>query len=257
MRVVVLLLVLANLGFFAWSRWLAPAPAALGPTTGIEGLPRIEVLSPGATPPPRPPPPTAVEEPAAPPAAAADPGVADASGAPGASAACLTIGPFDTAAGADALVRRLAGSVYQVRRRSIDTEIPDGYIVMIRGFPSTTAQERAQRRLSRGGLTDAYPLPRLADGFAVSVGLFSEPDGAERRAAEARRLGFEPEIAARSRPGAIHWVNLSPAGAGPAAAGTTGSADPGWELAARQRIDTLARTDAARLLADKQVIACP
>lgn len=260
MRVVVLLLVLANLGYFVWSRWLTPAPASAAPTTGIEGLPRIEVLPPGAArPPPTPP---AEEAPAAAPAVEAEPSVANeavTAGQPaGAGAAtCLTIGPFDSAAAADALVRRLAGSVYRVRRRSVDTELPDGYIVMIRGFPTKTAQERAQRRLSRGGLKDAYPLPRLADGFAVSVGLFSEQEGAERRAAEAKRLGFEPEVAARSRPAAAHWVDLAPAGGQPAAVDAAGPADPGWELAARQRIDTLARADASRLLADKQVVVCP
>jgi hypothetical protein len=298
-RVVVLLLVLVNLGYFAWAQWIAPTPTGAGSArSGINALPRIELASRGASTPAVAPEVPAQTEPErvdavpdaqvgegaageaapSPVADSASAGAAAAASAAAAAAAvaavaapvasssaaaggsCITIGPFDAVADADTVKRRLDGSVYDVRRRAVATDLPDGYIVMIRGLPTRAAQQRAQRRLRQGGLTDAYPLPALPDGFAVSIGLFSEKEGAERRAAEARTLGFEPEVNARRIPGSAWWVDVRP-GTGSAVQSATspgpGSASPDWELAARQRVAALSDGNAARLLEDKQVVACP
>jgi hypothetical protein len=62
-------------------------------------------------------------------------------------------------------------------------------------------------RLSRAGITDASV---MADTEArrISVGLFSERERADRRAAELRRLGLVPDVTERLRIGTSWWIDL-------------------------------------------------
>jgi hypothetical protein len=64
-------------------------------------------------------------------------------------------------------------------------------------------------RLKRAGLPDAFALPRLDSGYAVSVGQFSQVTTAERRARVVANLGFEAEVVGRQRPGAVFWLDLT------------------------------------------------
>ncbi len=279
MRVLVLSLLLANALYLAWSQWLAPPIVPQRAAADSERtLPRIQLLSelPQTAPPPAPAsdgPATAGAngEEAAPivagataaaPASAATgvqiEGVAApspvGSGVAGTSAArCLTIGPFDTEARYETAARRIADSRYAASQRRVAAEVPDGYIVLIRGIANRAAQQRVQRRLRQGGIADAYPLPALPDGLAVSVGLFSERAGADRRAADVRKQGFTPEVNARRRPGEAFWLDLRPTAAAAASAASALEA----EIALRQRFAALSESDDALGLRERPLQPCP
>ncbi len=277
-RLLVLSLLLANALYFAWSQWLAPPVVSdrVESDTGA-ALPRIQLLS--ELPQPTPPPAPATDAPSTP-DASVDAALSAASGAAAPAAAatfaplggtaaapspagtgvagttasrCLTIGPFDSESRYDTAARRIADSRYAASQRRVAAEVPDGYMVMIRGIANRAAQQRVQRRLRQAGIADAYPLPALPDGLAVSAGLFSERDRADRRAAEIRKQGFRPEVNARRRPGEVYWLDLRPTAVVAATAASALEA----EIALRQRFAALSESDDALGFRERPLQPCP
>lgn len=272
MRIAFYGLLLANLGLFAASQWLAPAPpaAAAGPVAGAgDGAPRRILLASERPPAAASAAQSAVGAPAADGLAtegasgelaavaadgaatdAAAPGAADAAqdggaaataaaapvagvvpavatlgsgGAPAAAQRCLSLGPFRELDVAAAATQMLKTDGYQPRQRPANGQVPDDYLVVVGNLRNEADQQRVVRRLNRGGLDDAFPLPKLDDGWAVSVGVFSQPQRAERRRLAVGRMGLEAKVLERTRPGTVYWldIDLKPAAPGapdPAAA---------------------------------------
>jgi hypothetical protein len=153
---------------------------------------------------------------------------------------CVSLGPFrelDIAAAATAMLKK---DGYEPRQRPANGAVPDDYLVVVGGLRSETEQQRIVRRLNRGGLDDAFPLPKLDDGYAVSVGVFSEAKRAERRRLAVGRMGVESKVLERTRPGTVYWLDVDMKPAAP------GAPDPAaaW----------LKPGDPAQTL---QVVACP
>jgi hypothetical protein len=222
---------------FGWSQWLAqgepaPPPAGSPPraTSGPAGAgagaaaPARILLAAEA------PPPTAD---AAPPAVVSMPGAEDpatlggaavplagavavvastADVQPAAAAAaatrCASMGPFTDRELTAEATTMLQQDGYQPRSRPANGAVPDGYMVVIRGLRSEAEQARVVGRLNRGGLDDAFAIPKLDDGYAVSVGLFSQQRRAERRSQVVANMGFRPEIVERTRPGTVYWLDF-------------------------------------------------
>lgn len=244
MRVLFLLLLLANLAFFAWAQWIAPSSAALpAASTAIE-VPRILLAGESSAN-------FAVDEaPAAPPAAngaatGEPPGAGSVAGAalpPGSEPGrCVSIGPLGDLDTAARVTRMLAELGYVPRQRPADGLVVSGYVVMVGGLAGPEEQARVQRRLERGGLTDAAALPAraasatdpaaAATDYAVSAGLFSERRRAERRAELVRSIGLTPTIEERRGQGTVYWLDLelrSPAE--PAALEAVGLADGSLQI---------------------------
>ena len=227
MRAAFLALLVINLGYLAWSQWLA-APVGSATSPPRADVPQLLLSSePGAV--------AAAANAAAAleaqrAAGAATAVVANAevanaevaasmvaaSTVAASAVACLSVGPYDSADAAEAVARRIAAQrSVEVQQRSDRGQVADGFMVVIRGLRSTADQERVQKRLRRGGLQDAFAVPRLPDGLAVSAGLFSERVRAERRSAVVRNMGLEPDIVQRQRPGAVYWLDVTAAGTGP------------------------------------------
>lgn len=243
MRALFLLLLLANLAFFAWAQWIAPSSAALpAASTAIE-VPRILLAGESSAN-------IAVDEapaalPAANGAATGEPpvaaSVAGAAVPPGSEAGrCVSIGPLGDLDAAARVTRVLADLGYVPRQRPADGLVVSGYVVMVGGLAGPEEQARVQRRLERGGLTDAAALPAraasatdpaAATDYAVSAGLFSERRRAERRAELVRSIGLTPTIEERRGQGTVYWLDLelrSPAE--PAALETMGLADGSLQI---------------------------
>ena len=237
MRILFLGLLLANLGLFAWSQWLAPGSSASGAAmtevaasaASRAGAPSTILL--------------ASERPAAPPTAlpsasartAAGPEAsgaipaADLAAAPAGATAtptsaagaevsarrCVSMGPFTELESIAQATAMLKQDGYDPRQRPATGPVPDGYMVTIGQLKGAAEQERVVRRLNRGGLDDAFATPRLDDGYAVSAGLFTEQARAERRVLAVERMGLKATIVARTRPGTVYWIDFdlkTPAG---------------------------------------------
>lgn len=234
MRLAVLGLLLANLVLFAWSQWLSPAaaPAPAVPITAAAGdaPSRILLASEAPTRPPvaataAPSEGAALAEPAdgTPSAAAGLAPVAIDANAAVEARRCVSMGPFselELTAQATAMLKQ---DGYEPRQRPANGPVPDGFMVMIGPLKGEADQARVVGRLNRGGLDDAFALPKLEDGYAVSVGLFSQRARAERRALAVERMGLKASIVERTRPGTVYWIDFD---LKTAPAGSAGALDP-------------------------------
>lgn len=234
MRALILALLLANLGYLAWSQWLAPdrsaaaTAAAAGPRNAVPGIRLVgEPATPAGTA-------AAGPQPAEPPAGPAGPAPAGAAneaqlapaegvGSSASAAPATTTGATDSAAPPDRcvslgafaslddvaqLTQLLKAAGREPRQRPADGMVPDGFMVVVEGLPTVAEQERVQRRLRRGGLEDAIALPRLDDTYSVSVGTFAEKRRAERRAAVVTKMGMKAGIEVRQRAGTVYWIDV-------------------------------------------------
>ena len=199
---VVLALVLANLGYFAWRLWIAPPAAGSVPWRA----------------------PGAVSVPAALPAGM---GAIDLAGEvrddlpatiPAAMPAaplpvCLQVGPF-----AEPIAT--AAALIEIRSRGfaptviIPPEVvPRRWVVRIDGLPTEADQQRVLARLTAAGFSDFAALPRETRTYAVSLGVFAEPSRAARRSAQMQAAGIAARIVPLYAPIAERWlqVTLDPA----------------------------------------------
>lgn len=224
MRLLFLSLLFANLALFAWTRWLAPGANAATSSPALE-VPRILLVGEPA--------PAGAAAAAEGGAAGADPaGSADANGDamagatanaagegaagspadPGAAAAeatrCVSVGPVTDLEAAARVNGVLVELGYQPRQRPADGQVPDGWLVLVGGLTDATEQANVERRLKRGGLTDAASLPAEAAPFSVSAGLFSERRRAERRAEVVSKIGLTPSIEPRLKAGTVYWIDI-------------------------------------------------
>jgi hypothetical protein len=179
MRVVFAVLLLANLAFFSWASWIAP-DGERQPASALPAVPRLLLARELAAPP----------------------------------LACVSIGPFGTADQAQQAAAAFTADRQAPQMRAVQRDVNEGYWVYIGGLRTEAAQRSALRKLRAGRLVDATEMPADKYGLRVSVGLFSDRDGAERRAREVRHLGFSPDIGERSHPETVYWVDAQwPGGA--------------------------------------------
>ena len=200
MRTSIVILILANLAFAAWALLIdqpVDAPAA----RDISHLQRLVLAS----------------EPV--PAASAK-GGSSGSGAIGAAANahCVTVGPFSDLAIAAAAASLLQDRGFTPIQR--DEPGPDliAYWVYLDNVPTDAAAARLLQKLHDNGLADArvMPIATPTETRRISVGLFNEQDGAERRVRQVKNLGLVPAIAEQHQSQATYWVdiNLSSPGQG-------------------------------------------
>lgn len=176
MRVMFLLLVLANLMFFGWANWVdrpAIRPRATTPVPALQLAPRTDVPVASAAPP-----------------------------------RCRSLGPW-----LDEVAASVANAVL-VRRgltpapRRVETREPDGYWVYI-AAAGAEQQRNALRQLARAGVRDAAVVGDAAVDGRVSAGVFTEQPGAEERAAAVRRAGLTPVVEERQRTRSVWWLDVA------------------------------------------------
>jgi hypothetical protein len=199
---VVLALVLANVGYFAWRTWIAPPAAGSVPwrTPGAVSVPAVLPAGMGTIDlagEVRDDLPTVIpaEMPAAP------------------LPVCLQLGPFaEPIATVEALI--------EIRSRGFAPTViyppevvPRRWVVRIEGLPTEADQERVMARLKAAGFSDFAALPRETRTYAVSLGVFSEPSRAARRSAQMQAAGIAARIVPLYAPVAERWlqVTLDPA----------------------------------------------
>jgi hypothetical protein len=193
-------LLLVNLAFLAWAN-LVDVPTAPPVPTVDAHLPRL-VLA-GET-----------SRATAPPAAAAGKTAIvstdsnDAQPVPVTPPAhCVTVGPFGDNARAVRAVQLLHDRGFTPRQRG-EGEARQGFWVYVGGLSTEAQQNDVIQRLQRSGIQDAQVMPGSEQGRRVSVGLFSERDGADRRARAVKALGLSAEIAERKQTAAAYWVDV-------------------------------------------------
>lgn len=208
MRALFLLLLLANAGFFAWSRYLSPPETAADPAPLARQIEpqKLKIVAPSALPPPAPPKPAAAP-PAPPPAAAAPPMTV--------SLKCIEWGSFtltDARQAEQALEPLGLGSRLAQRR----TEETAGWWVFI---PSQKTRQGALRKAAElKGLGIGEYFIMQEEGplrWSLSLGVFRTEEAAQARLAALRQQGVRTaQVGQRETVVPKVWLQVS--GADPA-----------------------------------------
>jgi hypothetical protein len=168
-RIVVFVLVAANLLYFGWSHWAAPEKPVLT---------AVAAAAPGQ------------KKPAAPPA----------------PPPCATLGPFHDELLAERAEQQLTKAGWRSLRRSSSEDINDGWWVYVANADAT-AQARTLKAIRGAGLRDAFAMADDPE-FRVSVGLFSEEPRAEDRAARIQKLRLDAVVKERRKQQLTVWFDL-------------------------------------------------
>ena len=189
MRVLFLLLLLANVLFLAWTRWVVPlAPATVGvPASGGRELQPIRLRA---------------EAPNATAFAAAD------SSSAGLRADCVSVGPFIDPAHADAANAQLERLGFTSRQRVSQDEVRVGYWVRVPNLATPADATNALAALRAAGFGDAYVLAEGEPDNTVSVGVFSDPRRAAEVSAMVQQAGFTAETSDRLRLLEVLWLDI-------------------------------------------------
>ena len=175
MRAALLVLLLINLAYFAWSHWLAPKDPAL-PVSAAVSAPPLQLANESL------------------------PALADGS--------CVTVGPFATRELAARARQTLTDAGYSSVPREEETRELDGYWVYLEAPPTPTAERRLMERLSRGGITDAQIVGDLSSR-RISLGVFSDETRAFAQSERVAKLQLLPQIEAREKASSAIWLDLT------------------------------------------------
>jgi hypothetical protein len=193
MRHVFWALVLANLAYFAWARWVdVPRPPPVNET--VSRLPRLKLAS---------------EEPPPPPQGSAVPERTSLGGT-----ACLAVGPFRDADNSARAATLLHERGFEPHPRTEAGEPSTEYDVYVGGLKGTVEVTRTLHELQRAGFKDAAVVADEASSDRrIALGAFSERTPADERSRAARQSGFKAEVAERKSSGTRYWLDLTaPAG---------------------------------------------
>jgi hypothetical protein len=177
-RVALLLLLSANLAFFAWSHWLAPGEARLPVSPKVEA-PRLQLS------------------------------VETSTGAATGNGRCVTVGPFASNELAARARQTLSDSGYASLPREVETRVFEGYWVYLEAPPTESGERRLLERLRKGGIGDAAAVGELGPGRRISLGVFSDETRAATQSERVAKLGLLPQIEAREKPGTAIWLDLT------------------------------------------------
>lgn len=216
-RILFLLLLLANLGILAWYRlYVVPGNAGLTPSPSPGGQP-LKLMSELSAAERKE---LATVTPLNPPAASTAPAVAAAThaAAPAATGAaalaapinglvCVSYGPFPSADAAGQGTTRLKGAGLTVSPRTVAGKAKLGYWVYLPPFATRKEADAATAMLKKRGVADIYVVADEANRNAVSLGVFSQKDGAVQREKEIRKLGLRPQMAERFRDEPHYWLD--------------------------------------------------
>ena len=184
MRALFLLLVLANIAFFAWSRYFAPTDASTDPAPLARQIEpnKLRVLRPGELP-------AGAPKPAPAAVSTAAPAVAQNLAALAELASCMEWGSFTLtdAPKAEKALEPLSLGPRVAQRR---TEELAGWWVFIPPQPNRQTAVKKAAELKSLGVDEYFVVSE--DGpyrFAVSLGVFRNEDAAQARLAALRALG--------------------------------------------------------------------
>ncbi len=190
-RAIVLLLVVMNLGAFAW--WTLHADAHPAPVaTTQQNVPALVLLS---------------ESDIARQAASSEELVA-APDPTSATPRCETIGPFATPVEVHRAMNALAPLVGRIQYRQASGTVMHGYRVYVPALASRDAALEAARQLAAKGMSDYYVVTSGAQENTISLGLFNDLVNADKRRDSVRALGFDARLEPRLDDAQQYWIDV-------------------------------------------------
>lgn len=122
---------------------------------------------------------------------------------------CYTAGPFVTAREAADVADKLKPLGIEVRQRVSESNELSAYWVYLPPFQSRERAQEATRELARRGVKDYFVVSAAGKENAVSLGVFSTREAAERRRNEIAKLGYAPALDERYHTRFEYWLDYS------------------------------------------------
>ena len=196
MKNILMLLVLANVLYYMWGRFVEETEESgvvvvqesdLGPALSVSKSTVAE--------------------------AAASVGAVLGSGKPSDLAAvvgrsCVSLGPFKSNAEANGALAEYESEGMRASVRTTQGQVFVGHWVQIRNIPDREAGNAILEQLRMGGLGDAYLVPTDEEGLKISLGLFGEMSRAERVELQAKSLDLAADITPRMRDTTVFFVDV-------------------------------------------------
>jgi len=196
MRNLLMLLVVANILYYMWGRFVdEPDQTGIVVVDESELGPPLDVSS------------LNVAE------AATSVGAVLGSGKPSELAAvvgrsCVTIGPFKNNAEADGALADYASEGMRANVRTTQGQVFVGHWVQIRNIADRATGDVMLEKLRSGGLGDAYIVATDDEGLKISLGLFGEMSRAEKVELQAKSLQLPADITPRTRDATVFFVDI-------------------------------------------------
>jgi hypothetical protein len=121
---------------------------------------------------------------------------------------CISIGPFSDVPGADAAMAVLAEAGFAPTRSIREVEVWDGYWVYIAQIDGVTAARAIQADLAENGLDDTQVISGTERGTLLSLGVFSEITRAGAQAERVNRIGYEATISDNLATRETQWLDV-------------------------------------------------
>jgi hypothetical protein len=192
-RVLFLLLLLANLLFLAWTRWVVPPPAGASRATPQAATPLRPIR---------------LQHEARDVGSVAGGSGDRTDGGNLAAASCVSVGPFLEQAQADAASSSLQRLGFTARMRAATDEVRVGHWVRVPNLATPADATNTLASLQAAGLGDAYVITDEGPGNVVSVGVFADPRRAAEVAEAVARAGFTPQTTERMRTLDVFWLDV-------------------------------------------------
>ncbi|WP_083251142.1 SPOR domain-containing protein [Acidihalobacter yilgarnensis] len=120
---------------------------------------------------------------------------------------CFSLGPFSNRASLIKAKAILLGKVRPVSVRAINQQAAAAYWVYLPPYASLAQAQGVARRLKKKGYLDYFIVAGNQNANAISLGLFKEQRGAERRLTRVKGLGFPARIATQYQTVTLYWLD--------------------------------------------------
>ncbi|HET9678937.1 MAG TPA: SPOR domain-containing protein [Gammaproteobacteria bacterium] len=120
---------------------------------------------------------------------------------------CAALGPFYAPDQAAAGAARLRDLGFEPTVRQTGGQLRSGYWVYLPPFTSREDAKIVAARLREQGIEDMFIVSDAENRNAISLGLYSTAERADRRAAFLGKLGYTPRIAERFRDATLYWLD--------------------------------------------------
>lgn len=123
-------------------------------------------------------------------------------------AACFTMGPFENLEQTRPIAETLEGYGALTSTQKKKEQVSSGYWVYLPSFKSWKEARAQVMELEQKGMLDIFIMGRGKMKNAVSLGLFSNKNAADRRMGDLKKLGVKPKVEIQYMTNDQYWIDI-------------------------------------------------
>lgn len=121
---------------------------------------------------------------------------------------CVSIGPFLSSANADSAAARLTEEKFSATRRDEERKSENSYWIHLTPFANRKQAEERLKELERLGIREMLIMQDANGQVAISLGLFTHADNAQKRLQELAQKDITAQQEIRYRTETLTWLDL-------------------------------------------------